>query len=115
MPLLRQAFDYIKASKSQGVSGSELGRYLGQSRLLARTLIRNLERMRCISSYTCNEGRQKLQRLDKYFFSNVLDIFTFFTHFFFQNILKGTSFWNLSQILLKIVQIPKSLVMVAIH
>lgn len=61
-PLLKQAYDFIKSSGRKGVSGAEMGAYFGLGRLNSRTLIRNLERSKSIASYSCNEGRQKLQR-----------------------------------------------------
>lgn len=60
--LFHQVYEHIKSTQNVGVSGSELAIHFAQSKLFVRTLIRNLERLKCISSYSCNEGRQKLQR-----------------------------------------------------
>lgn len=60
--LTEQAYEHIKSRKSNGVSATELADYFGQGKLNGRTLLRNLERLKSISSYSCNEGRQKLQR-----------------------------------------------------
>lgn len=60
--LIEQAYDYIRSQKNNGVSATELAAYFGQNKLACRTLIRNLERSKSISSYSCNEGRQKLHR-----------------------------------------------------
>lgn len=60
--LFHQAYNHIASTKSFGVSGTELASHFALSKLAVRTLIRNLERLGSITSYSCNEGRQKLQR-----------------------------------------------------
>lgn len=62
VPLLKQSLDAIKLTRSKGLSMVELGRHLGVTKLNARSLIRNLERLKQITSYTVDEGRQRVAK-----------------------------------------------------
>lgn len=62
VPLLKQAYDLIKSSKEQGLSQTELGTILGLSKLNSRSIIRNLERMKYIVSFSKDVGRQRVNK-----------------------------------------------------
>ena len=59
---MKQCFDYFEASKEAGRSQSEMAKDMGLSRLHARCVVRNLERLKCISSYMKDEGRQRVAK-----------------------------------------------------
>ncbi|XP_050083732.1 general transcription factor 3C polypeptide 1 [Anopheles aquasalis] len=58
-PLLRLAYEVIGKSGTSGISQSELATTLGLDRLNARSIVRNLVRMKVVQSQSFNEGRQR--------------------------------------------------------
>ena len=60
VPLLKQAYEKIKESHEEGISQSHLGKVLGQDKLSARAVCRNLKRLNEISTFIKDEGRQRV-------------------------------------------------------
>ncbi|XP_049535938.1 general transcription factor 3C polypeptide 1 [Anopheles darlingi] len=58
-PLLRLAYELIGKSGTSGISQSELATTLGLDRLNARSIVRNLLRLKVVESQSFNEGRQR--------------------------------------------------------
>lgn len=61
VPLIKQAYDYIDKMKATGASVTEIGRYLGLSKLNARSIMRNLERLNVVCTHFIDHKRQRIQ------------------------------------------------------
>lgn len=61
-PLLNQAYEIIDETKSDGISQSEIATRLGLTKLHARTVVRNLTRLKQITSYMSDASRQRTSR-----------------------------------------------------
>lgn len=62
VPLLVQVYDYIRSSKETGVSEPDIGRHFGMSRLVRRSVVKEMKRCSKIERFVTNEGRQKTGR-----------------------------------------------------
>lgn len=60
--LINQAYDVIDETKSVGIAQSELATRLGLTKLHARTIVRNLTRLKQITSYMSDASRQRTSR-----------------------------------------------------
>lgn len=56
---LRQAYDLVEASGYKGISQMELASKLGVTKLISRTLVRNLVKTNVVSTYVEDIGRQR--------------------------------------------------------
>ncbi|XP_014204050.1 general transcription factor 3C polypeptide 1 isoform X2 [Copidosoma floridanum] len=59
VPFLRQAYDVIEASGCKGISQMELASILGLTKLISRTIVRNLVKTKVVSTYIDDIGRQR--------------------------------------------------------
>lgn len=59
VPLLVQVYDYIRSSKESGVSEPDIGRHFGMSRLVRRSVVKEMKRCAKLDRFLTNEGRQK--------------------------------------------------------
>lgn len=59
VPLLVQVYDYIRASGENGVSEPDIGAHFGMSRLVRRSVVKEIKRCAKIDRFVTNEGRQK--------------------------------------------------------
>lgn len=62
VPLLVQVYDYIRASGEDGVSEPDIGAHFGMSRLVRRSVVKEIKRCAKIDRFVTNEGRQKTGR-----------------------------------------------------
>lgn len=65
-PILYQLYKHIKSTKEVGVSETEASKFLGQSKLNGRALVRNCMRSSTLEFYTTSQGRQTLRRYEIY-------------------------------------------------
>ncbi|XP_035796337.1 general transcription factor 3C polypeptide 1-like [Anopheles albimanus] len=70
-PLLRLAYEVIGKAGTSGISQSELATTLGLDRLNARSIVRNLVRLKVVESQSFNEGRQ---RTTKFFLPGCMSV-----------------------------------------
>ena len=62
MSLLRQAYRLVEKAGPEGVSQTDIARGLGQTKLDARTICRNLQRRNTVHSLMKDVGRQRVSR-----------------------------------------------------
>lgn len=62
IPLLHQAYDYIKSTESLGASELEVGQHFGQNKLSVRAIIKKLVNFNIIEFYTTTCQRQSVRR-----------------------------------------------------
>lgn len=60
--LINQAYEIIDETKSVGITQSEIATRLGLTKLHARTIVRNLTRLKQITSYMSDASRQRTSR-----------------------------------------------------
>ncbi|XP_066978990.1 LOW QUALITY PROTEIN: general transcription factor 3C polypeptide 1 [Macrobrachium rosenbergii] len=60
--LLQQAYEIVEEAGPDGVSQSDMARFLGQAKLDSRTICRNLQRRNSVHSLMKDVGRQRVSR-----------------------------------------------------
>lgn len=60
--LINQAYEVIDETESVGITQSEIATRLGLTKLHARTIVRNLIRLKQITSYMSDASRQRTSR-----------------------------------------------------
>ncbi|XP_008211506.1 general transcription factor 3C polypeptide 1 [Nasonia vitripennis] len=59
VPFLKQIYNAVESKEFKGASQSELGAELGYTKLISRTLVRNLVKAQVVSTYLDDIGRQR--------------------------------------------------------
>lgn len=60
--LLRQVYQLIESKRAEGITQTEIQNYFGLTKLAARTLLRNIERLNVVHKFMVDVGRQKMAR-----------------------------------------------------
>ena len=68
--LLRQAYKLVEQAGAEGVTQTDIARGLGQTKLDARTICRNLQRRNTVHSLMKDVGRQRVSRYVSHKFAN---------------------------------------------
>ncbi|XP_046745508.1 general transcription factor 3C polypeptide 1 [Diprion similis] len=62
VPLLKQANRIVELSGPEGISQCQLAKCLGQTKLQARTMLRNLVKLKIVATYMNDVGRQRVTK-----------------------------------------------------
>lgn len=62
IPLPVQVYQFIRASKENGVTEAEIGLQFGQNKLSRRLLLKNLIREKILACHVSDRGRQKVRK-----------------------------------------------------